>query len=203
MINVSAQGAGVYQPRCLPLSIALHPYLRGVAQAHEGNRSRRTLAWHNLLVVNHLAVVCVHWHELIMRYSQHEAVEAVYALLASVAKTHRTLLLTSERRNKLPMVIQFRAFDDHIFDNCGAISRHMVAWTGISCTRRHCPQTDYLSIKYGLSGQVADIYGWNPTMLTHCHHFSQGHSASAMRVRTQSSEPTGIVRRCKSLPSFL
>ena len=122
-----------------PLGIALRGILEGLAQAHEGNRLPLALAWHNLFVVNQLALVCVHWHRLVNRYSYHDAFEAVHALFYFAAKKNLTGLLTSKRWNELPMEFQFQMFTNHIFDNCVAIAKFMNAWRANSHTRRHGP----------------------------------------------------------------
>lgn len=113
-----------------PPDIALKLLLDDTAFAQYGftDGSHLTLAWHNLFVVNHLALVSKLWHSFVIRYKGCNAVAAVLDLFAFAARTYKVGLLSSRRRNELPIGLQFRDFTDQVFDNVCAISKQMLKW---------------------------------------------------------------------------
>ena len=65
-----------------PPDVALSLFFEDLVAAHKENGSRLTLAWHNLFVVNHLALVSPHWRAFLYRCRHCDGVAAVYALFA-------------------------------------------------------------------------------------------------------------------------
>ena len=200
-----------------PLDIALRLIFAQLAEAHEGNGSRLALAWHNLFVVNHLALVSVHWRNLVRLYFGCDAVQAVHALFLFGAQTWRTLLLTSQRRNELPIPIfnDVKMFNDHVFDNLAAVAKKMLQWKPPRRrprTPRHATQPQFdLSVSYYRCGRIKSICGdwlvfcwpirqFHRTIKRTSRMFGLQRSASATEIQCSASKPMSFRRRCRSMP---
>ena len=133
-------------PSCALLQIVVHD----VAEASEQCGSTLRMAWHNLFVVNQLALVCHRWHDLVRCYSYSRGPAAVFGLFDFGVKTHKLGLLTrSGQRYKLPVNLRFPEFTDQVFDNVCDIALKMITWRfsrGRRMTQSFCCK-DQLSIQ--------------------------------------------------------
>jgi hypothetical protein len=193
-----------------PPDIALQMLFDDLAAANKENGSPVTLAWHNLFVVNQLALVSHHWHKMVSRYSHCTGTAAVYKLFAFAAHTRNMLLCCkskqfsfSGRRNELPSEFQCRVFTDQVFDNVCAIVQKMIAWRPRPRNQKQRPQ---LSVSYGRPGQMR-ICGdwlviWKPYFLLSTHGFFMLHrSASEPQIFEDIQRPNAkamSLRRCRS-----
>ena len=124
----------------VPLTgIALSLFYGDLAVAHKENGSRFTLAWHNLFVLNQLALVSRHWQEFVYRYCHCDEVASVYALFAFGARSHKVLLLAAGRRNELPIGLRYSEFIDEVLGNLCAIAKRMLQWKATSPLRLTIP----------------------------------------------------------------
>ena len=111
-----------------PPDISLVLYFEDIAAAHKEKGSTFRLAWHNVFVVNQLALVSRHWQEFVYRYCHCDGVASVYALFAFIARSNKVSLLAAGRRNELPIQLQYSEFIDEVFDNLCAIAKVMLQW---------------------------------------------------------------------------
>ena len=170
-----------------PPDISLVLYFEDIAAAHKEKGSTFRLAWHNVFVVNQLALVSRQWHTLVYRYRHCVVVTAMYALSRFAACFEYQLVsLAARRRQMLPKELRYPAYIDEVFDNLCAIVKKMLEWKACNliCADRRASTSKFsFEIRHGQFGPMRLRVSWSsPSWPRHVYGLPKQQSFSAFDV---------------------